>query len=588
MIVPMKKITVITLSEKGRDTVKTLQDLGAVHITSAPKPHTPIENLQQEIHKIQSILTVLPDEESGSNSTVFDVSEIQTLHERVAEMEELDKKLACLTQEKEWYNIWGNISLAEIRSLKRNGVNVSFHEFSRKEEKFYSREDVTVVAHEKKKVLAIHITTSKEELPGIIPLPDRELKEINEDIAQCKRNKTSVGEQIANGAHFKKHLQSYLTELGKQLRFESAYASMQNHSVVETLEGFIPYDKVETTKDCAEKNGWTYVIEDPDEKDEPPTLIRNPRWVSLINPILGFMGTTPGYREVDISMFFLIFLSVFFALLIGDAGYGILFMSITFIARRALKKVPSQPFLLMYVLSSCSILWGTLTGTWFGSETLSQLPGIRHVTISSVASYCPGGGFNDSQDLMMWLCFIIGSIHLTIAHILNGLRHLKSLKAIAQIGWVAIIWGLYFVVGMFVLNKALPDIAIWLIAGGSILVALFNNPQKNMLKGIISSLSNLPLGVISGFSDIVSYLRLFAVGYASLAVAYSFNQMALGNGIDGPLSGLLAAFILFFGHSLNITLSMMGIIVHGVRLNILEFSGHLDLEWSGKKYNPFN
>ncbi len=587
MIVPMKKITVITLSERGRDTVKTLQDLGAVHITSAPRPHAPIDNLQQEIHKIQNILKLLPDEGNNS-SVVYNTSEIQTLHEKMLEKEKLEKELASLNGEKEWYDTFGNVSLAEIYSLGKNGVNITFHEFSKKEEKFCSREDVITIAREKKKILVAHITTSSEELPGTIPLPNRELKEINEDIARYSWDKTRISGEIEKKAHFRKHIQSHLAELEKQLRLESAYASMQNHSIVETLEGFIPYDKVEDIKICAEKHGWSYVIEDPDEKDTPPTLIRNPRWVSLINPILSFMGTIPGYREIDISMFFLIFLSVFFALLVGDAGYGMLFLGLTFVTRRILKKLQSQPFELMYVFSACTILWGAITGTWFGSETLSQLPVIRHITIPSIASFSPGGGFNDSQDIIMEMCFIIGSIHLTLAHVLNGLRHIGSLKAIAQIGWIAIIWGLYFVVGMFVLSKTLPNVAIWLIAAGSALVMLFSNPQKNILKGILSSLTNLPLSIISGFSDVVSYLRLFAVGYASLIVAYSFNQMAIGNGIDGPVSGLIAAFVLFFGHGLNILLAMMGVIVHGVRLNTLEFSGHVDLEWSGKKYNPLN
>jgi len=101
------------------------------------------------------------------------------------------------------------------------------------------------------------------------------------------------------------------------------------------------------------------------------------------------------------------------------------------------------------------------------------------------------------------------------------------------------------------------------------------------------TLGNLPIDIISGFSDVVSYLRLFAVGYASVVVAYSFNEMAIGGGINSVLAGVLAAFILIVGHLLNIVLGAMAIIVHGVRLNMLEFSGHLNMEWSGIKYKPF-
>ncbi|MGM0568595.1 MAG: V-type ATP synthase subunit I, partial [Elusimicrobiota bacterium] len=111
--------------------------------------------------------------------------------------------------------------------------------------------------------------------------------------------------------------------------------------------------------------------------------------------------------------------------------------------------------------------------------------------------------------------------------------------------------------------------------------------QKNILKGALSTLSTLPLDIVSSFSDIVSYLRLFAVGYATLAVASAFNEIAQSAGFDSFFAGFLAAAILFIGHSLNIMLCLMSVIVHGIRLNLLEFSSQLDMEWSGKEYKPF-
>ena len=117
-------------------------------------------------------------------------------------------------------------------------------------------------------------------------------------------------------------------------------------------------------------------------------------------------------------------------------------------------------------------------------------------------------------------------------------------------------------------------------------------PPSNLspLKQIKSTWENyvsLPLDIISNFVDVVSYLRLFAVGSASLAVAAAFNEMALAGGVSGLLSGALAAFILFAGHALNIVLGAMGILVHGVRLNTLEFSSHLGVQWTGHLYEPF-
>ena len=114
-----------------------------------------------------------------------------------------------------------------------------------------------------------------------------------------------------------------------------------------------------------------------------------------------------------------------------------------------------------------------------------------------------------------------------------------------------------------------------------------HNFQKNVFKGIAKTLSSLPLDIISSFSDVVSYLRLFAVGYATVTVALSFNGMAGQLGFGSVVTSLISSLILFLGHSLNIILALMSVIVHGIRLNMLEFSGHLNMQWSGRPYAPF-
>ena len=125
---------------------------------------------------------------------------------------------------------------------------------------------------------------------------------------------------------------------------------------------------------------------------------------------------------------------------------------------------------------------------------------------------------------------------------------------------------------------------LWIGLG---IILLFGNFQRNILKGVLITLSNLPLSIIGAFGDIVSYIRLFAVGFAGFVVATSFNSMAIGDGINGIVSGIIAALILFAAHALNITLCCMSVLVHGVRLNMLEFSSHVGVQWAGKPYEPF-
>ncbi len=138
-----------------------------------------------------------------------------------------------------------------------------------------------------------------------------------------------------------------------------------------------------------------------------------------------------------------------------------------------------------------------------------------------------------------------------------------------------------------VLGIEAPEFMLWLFVGGALLVALFSNPGKSFFKGVLSSLGNLPLSIINGFSDIISYIRLYAVALSTVLMASSFNEMAIGEGITTVASAVGAIVILILGHSLNMILAGMAVIVHGVRLNMLEYSGHADVEYSGTEYNPF-
>jgi V/A-type H+-transporting ATPase subunit I len=140
---------------------------------------------------------------------------------------------------------------------------------------------------------------------------------------------------------------------------------------------------------------------------------------------------------------------------------------------------------------------------------------------------------------------------------------------------------------MLVLSKPLPGYINVLLVMGPALVILFNQPRKNILAGVGLGLGDFLLSVMGFFGDVISYIRLFAVGLAGVAVADTTNQMALSLGFNHIVSGFFAVLILLTGHLLNIVLSGFSILVHGIRLNILEFSMHLGVEWAGVAYQPF-
>ena len=305
------------------------------------------------------------------------------------------------------------------------------------------------------------------------------------------------------------------------------------------------------------------------------------------------LGTVPGYREYDISFWFLGFFTLFFAMIIGDAGYGCLFL-LTAAALTVKSKKPSDAVQLLWVLSIATIVWGAMTGTWFGLEGAMDVPLLRSLVVPTFANYPEY--FNvtttQQQNSVMKFCFILGTVQLSLACVMNIRRKTqeKDLSWVADLGWLCAICALYFVVLYLVIGEQVnltPIAAVVLL--GFVLVVCFGgmSPDKTFAQGLKAGLGNaftVFLNTISAFGNIMSYIRLFAVGMASLAIAQSFNNMALG--FKGPLV-VVGILIMLVGHGLNIVMGLLSVVVHGVRLNLLEFSGQLGMEWTGTAYAPF-
>jgi V/A-type H+-transporting ATPase subunit I len=166
------------------------------------------------------------------------------------------------------------------------------------------------------------------------------------------------------------------------------------------------------------------------------------------------------------------------------------------------------------------------------------------------------------------------------------------IMAIAQLGWFSLVLGLYYLVLNLVLSAdryPMPRYSIYMIAAGIAMIIFFSKQEGKFFKGLLKGVGGLIttfIDSIGSFSDIISYIRLFAVGLATVEIAKSFNSMAAGMG-DGVIGIVGGAIILIFGHGLNLAMGALSVIVHGVRLNMLEFSGHLGMEWTGVPYTPF-
>jgi V/A-type H+-transporting ATPase subunit I len=592
MIVKMKKITLL-VSERTRETLLLkLREAGVLHIKHVTEPAShDIQFIEDRISKIDKMISTLsPYTGKGIKGTlVCEDNELLKSAEETAEShnekEEFLSGIRELQRKIKWFDAWGEFDPEELARLREKGANIKLYrlkkdEFRRlakslngrifKKEKGYIY--LAVYDPPEDEALALSEVSPPPESPDAMKKKIRELEEKAKKIEDFLREKA-----IALPA-----MKECKTRLEKAREFLNVKYGMHEEEQFSYLQGFCPAGLLKDVTALAERNKAGYLVEEPDNPAETPTLIKNPKWVSLIKPVFQFMNTIPGYSEFDISFVFLVFFSLFFAMLVGDAGYGMIFVLTTFLDRRKFRKAPYEPFFLMYFLGGATIVWGAITGTWFGAETIAQLPGLKSLVVGKISSFA-----GDNQNFVIFFCFVIGAVHLTIAHMMKAFRVINSVRALADVGWALIVWGMFFAAGKFVVARPFPPFAGWFLLGGIGLVLVFSNPQKNIFKGMLSTLAELPLSVIGAFSDVVSYLRLFAVGYASVVLASTFNNMALSGGVNNVLTGLSAAIILFLGHALNIALCMMAVVVHGIRLNMLEFSGHLGMQWSGRKYEPF-
>jgi len=587
MIVPMKKVTIFVYEKEKDEALRKLRQLGALHIKNIKPPvaedisviEQKISNTEKLINYINTFEQLKPQKEAKNPEEIVDKF-VELTQKRDSLLNELEELRTYI----QWFEKWGKVSLDSIKELEKYGIYIHLYTVDKSYlKKIPADKNIFIVNQDKFNVYLALIGQNPEDR---LELKEEIIPQVNPDDIYNRYNQLElelqkINKELADFTAYKEILEKYHAELLKNHEFNLVRYGMGSEERIAFLQGFCPTDNVPEISKNADKNGWGFIVEEPDDPSEVPTLIRNPKWIRIIDPVFKFMGTLPGYHETDISFWFLIFFSIFFALLIGDAGYGLTFLLATFLLRKKYKSAPSEPFTLFYLLSATTILWGSLSLTFFGYVIDVNKVVFIPKFIGKVNSY-----IRDNNN-MMFITFLIGVIQLSLAHLINALRIINTLKAISEIGWIFIMWGLFFVAGGLVLNNPMPGFTVYLFLIGFILAGCFANPQKNILKGILSGIGNLPLSIISAFSDIVSYIRLFAVGLATVIVASSFNDMALGAGISNPIAGLISALILVFGHGLNILLGLMAVIVHGIRLNMLEFSGHLNMEWSGKPYKPF-
>ena len=578
MIVPMKKITLLTLAAERDSALDALRELGVMQIvgsgqatensaawgeilTRHRKAAARLENFTCDAPITPSAAELLPAAEQL----------LESFDQLSARRDELQKKQELLA-------VWGDFKRAQLEDLRRNGVEVLLCQGTKAEfasaQQHADVQACTVISENRRQVNFVVIALTKldpDEFPAINLTENDDPAAIRRELADIQEKLALLNRQLAGLAAAGKQLEKELADGQKKLEFLQAQEAMSAYGQIATLSGYVPEPELEQLQQAARKHGWGLLISTPDEHDEVPILIKRSKFSRLIQPLFDFLGIEPGYTEIDASPLVLIFFTIFYAIIVGDAGYGALFLLGGLAALLKFRKNPAArlPLALLLILSCATIIWGVLSGNYFGLN-YGGLECLRDPKLKD-------------QSIQAF-CFMLAVAQLSCGHIWKAVHDRNWKSAAANFGWTLVIWGNFFLSYQLLIDrdKFPPQLMYGLYGAGVLLLILTGVNWRNPV-----DIFQFPFSIINSFTDVLSYIRLFAVGMAGACIAASFNDMGGSVASSGPWFIVFGVIIIFLGHLLNLALAVMSVLVHAVRLNTLEFSNHIGLTWSGQKFHPF-
>ena len=541
MIVKMKHLDLVCVAEDREATLDRLRSLGAVHLDLAAASGAEVAAAKGDASEAEAAVRFIMKARDGKTPAALEkipVSEVlsiqSTIEDKAAQASALSREIARCEP-------YGDFDPGLARKLIADGV------------------DIRAVA----------------EFPD--PLPEKGLSAMRGELSALEGEIAASASRLARADD--KAIVAEFPELADRIAFAAAKELMQSEGAVAYVSGWLPETQVERLKACARESSWGYLLRDPAAGEVPPTLVEPPKMFRPMKALFAGLGIAPAYTEADVSVPFMCYFSLFFAMLVGDGAYGAIFLAGTLAMR---KKLPRSWFVLLTVFSSATILWGLLSNTWFGAGIpwCAGWPTVKWLA-------------DPSYHHMMLLCFTIGASHLMLARLWNGVCKAPDSTCVAEFGWAGIVLFMYLVTNSIVgIFPAIPKWGFIVFYVSLAAVALFSvKPSELKTRG--AELGMLPLNIMSALGDIISYVRLFAVGLASVKVAENFNGMATGL-VAGEgslwakaLLSVAMVAILLIGHALNIAMAGLSVLVHAVRLNTLEFSNHKGVSWSGYAFSPF-
>lgn len=598
MIVPMKKYTFLAYHAEYEDFLKELRQLGVVDIVEKTRhidDDTRDRLLEQK--QVYDAIRLLQKRKVEAGNTPSEYTDgrkvIAAIRELGIESESIEQQLQLLQKEISTLTPWGAFSTETLSKLKEAGYQVSFYMISEKKfnPAWTEQYPIGIVSTIPPNVYFVLIREiSDEEVAFDIPaeevrVPRNSLPEVMARRDKLNDRLTAIGQELDRlAASAIPLLQDTLNRMALQIDYRKVLTNTLSEAddKLMILQGYVPGRESPRVAGLCDEKGILYIEGQPEVKDKIPVLLQNNRFSKLFEPI-GKLFSLPSYSELDLTPFFAPFFMMFFGFCLGDAGYGLLMLlGATLYKRKA--KPAFRPYLsLAQYLGIATVIFGVVSGTFFGIDLIKTKVGF----LEGIREY-----FLDSQK-MFYLALILGGIQIVfgmVVKVLNTVRQFGFAYAFSTLGWLLLILGM--AARLALIQKGwLPaedTVVLYAILGISGVMILFlNDPKVNVFVRFGKGIWDV-YGMVTGiFGDLLSYIRLFALGISSAILGLVINSIGLdmlGIPVIGPV---LFVVFLTVGHLANILISSLGAFVHPMRLTFVEFYKNAGFTGGGKAYKPF-
>lgn len=601
MIEKMTKYSFILLNGEQETFLKNLQDLGLVDITRSTKPvdeaSENLLSLSEDYKKAMAHLSSFEleeelDEKAASLKLPMINDPVSETFGAIKRLEELETSLSEVKKELVKLRPWGDFDPEAIQKLSSLGYKVRYYKVSKKrfKEEWGEAHPLVIISEDK---VYVYFVTVSNDIDYAFPAAEAEAPKKNRE--SLEKEKEGLNEEILLAKAKLHRLKDFLPEIKKNYRKTladldlyladvSSAKAAENHICV--FEGFAPTKEDKVLCEAFDKMDVFYQKTEALKEDNPPISLKNNKFNKMFEVLTDMYGR-PGYDGFDPTPYIAVFFLLFFAFCMGDAGYGIILMIAGFLLKKTEAGKKMAP--LVIVLGAATLVIGLFFHNFFSMDIKEWacIPdGVKNIMLpTKIAGY----------DGTMVAALAVGVVHICIALIVKTIYSTKQkgfLNSLGTWGWTLLIVGGVVLGGISLTGVLSSNITKWaIIALGTISaigIFLLNDLKRNPLKNIGAGLWETYNTATGLLGDVLSYLRLYALGLAGSMLGYAFNdlgKMVLGDGSFG-FSWLAFLLIVIIGHSLNLAMAALGAFVHPLRLNFLEFFKNSGYEAEGRNYNP--